>query len=64
MIFTSNYLIYCPFSYEKIQDNWLLDIELYSEEFRADFISMQMEELNIECAYEKNAEAIQQISGE
>lgn len=45
---TSNYLIYCPFSYEKIQDNWLLDIELYSEEFRADFISMQMEELNIE----------------
>ena len=43
----SDFLVYCPLSYDDVQENWLLDIELYSEEFRADFISMQMEELNI-----------------
>lgn len=42
-----NYLIYCPFSFDDVQDDWLQDIELYSEEYRADFISMQMDELNI-----------------
>ena len=46
---TSNYLIYDPLSYAKDQhDDWLLDIKLYSEEFRADLVSLQMEELNIE----------------
>ena len=44
---TSNYLIYCPLSYEKPEDNWLLDIELYSEEFRADLISIWMDEMGI-----------------
>ena len=44
---TSNYLIYCPLSYEKPEENWLLDIELYSEEFRADLISIWMDELGI-----------------
>lgn len=44
---TSNYLVYCPLSYEKPEDNWLLDIELYSEEFRADLISIWMDELEI-----------------
>ena len=43
----SNYLVYSPLSYVDEQDNWLQDIEYYSEIFRADFISMQMEELNI-----------------
>ena len=27
----SNYLVYNPISYADIRDNWLLDIELYSE---------------------------------
>ena len=27
---TNNYLVYCPISYEKPDDNWLTDIELYS----------------------------------
>lgn len=46
---TSNYLIYDPLAYEKDQkDDWLLDIKLYSEEFHADLISLQMEELHIE----------------
>lgn len=47
---TSNYLIYNPFSYAQPQDDWLRDIELFSEEYRADFISMQMSELNIEAS--------------
>lgn len=46
---TGDYLIYDPLSYEKDQhDDWLLDIKLYSEEFRADLVSLQMEELFVE----------------
>ncbi|HJB36863.1 MAG TPA: BREX-1 system phosphatase PglZ type A [Candidatus Acutalibacter ornithocaccae] len=44
---TGNYLIYNPFSYAAPQDDWLRDIELYSEEFRADYYSILMSELNI-----------------
>lgn len=43
----SNYLVYNPLSYSDIRDNWLLDIELYSEEFRADLLSIRMQELNM-----------------
>ena len=45
-----NYLVYDPLSYEKEgRDDWLLDIKLYSEdEFRADLVSLQMEELLVE----------------
>ena len=44
---TSNYLVYCPMSYETEEDDWLLDVELYGEEFRADQISMWMDEMQI-----------------
>jgi len=43
----SNFLIYCPVNYEKLEDNWLLDVQLYSEEFRADLISLWMDEMHI-----------------
>ena len=43
----SNYLVYNPLSYADIKDNWLLDIELYSEEFRADLLSIRMQELKL-----------------
>ena len=43
----SNYLLYVPVSHESKEDNWLLDIELYSEQFRADLVSMWMEELSV-----------------
>ena len=43
----SNYLVYNPISYSDVRDNWLLDIELYSEEFRADLLSIRMQELNM-----------------
>ena len=32
---TTNYLVYSPCVYNCPDDNWLLDVELYSEEFRA-----------------------------
>ena len=44
---TSNYLVYRPFAYESDEDNWLLDIELYGDEFRADLVSMWMDEMGI-----------------
>ncbi len=47
---TGNYLIYNPFSYAAPQDDWLRDIELYSEEFRADYYSILMSELNIHAS--------------
>ena len=43
----SNYLVYCPLSYEKPEKNWLLNIELYSEEFRADLNSIWMDEMGL-----------------
>ena len=42
---TSNYLVYVPFAYERQEDNWLLDLELASESFRADLVSMWMQEM-------------------
>ena len=44
---TSNYLVYRPFTYESDEDNWLLDVELYGEEFHADLVSMWMDEMGI-----------------
>lgn len=44
---SNNYLVYSPVSYDSLEDNWLLDIELYSEEFRADLISIWMDEMGI-----------------
>ncbi len=44
---TGNYLVYRPFAYESDEDNWLLDMELYGEEFRADLVSMWMDEMCI-----------------
>jgi len=47
---SGNYLIYNPFSYADPKDNWLLDIEKFSEEYRSDLISTRMNELNIEAS--------------
>ena len=44
---TNNYLVYCPLRYEKPEDNWLINIELYSEEFRADLNSIWMDEMGL-----------------
>ena len=44
---TTNYLVYSPLVYNRPDDNWLLDVELYSEEFRADLISIWMDEMGL-----------------
>lgn len=42
-----NFLLYNPMSYNKAEKDWLLDVELYSEEFRADLIAIWMDEMGI-----------------
>lgn len=42
----SNYVLYNPFNTD-MEDDWLLDIKLFSDEFRADQLSMWMQEMNI-----------------
>lgn len=44
----SDYLVYDPFSYPTTRENWLRDILLYSESFRADLTSMRLAELSAE----------------
>ena len=36
-----------PYIYNRPDDNWLLDVEHYSEEFRADLISIWMDEMGL-----------------
>ena len=43
---SSNYLLYCPINYPDLE-NWLLPIQLYSEEFRADLTAIWMDEMGI-----------------
>ena len=42
----SDYLVYNPFT-DPPQEDWLRDVALYSEEFRADLTSLRMAELSI-----------------
>lgn len=42
-----NFLLYNPMNYEKPDEDWLIDVELYSEEFRADLIAIWMDEMGI-----------------
>ena len=44
---TSNYLVYSPITYESTEDDWLLNIELYSEAFRADLVSIWLNEVDL-----------------
>ncbi|MBQ6828848.1 MAG: hypothetical protein IJO46_12625, partial [Thermoguttaceae bacterium] len=48
----SDFLIYAPLQVENGQANWLRDVELWSEEFRADAVSMQTSRLQIEKSAE------------
>jgi hypothetical protein len=63
---TSDYLVYDPLSYEKDHhDDWLLDIKQYSgDEFRADLVSLQMEELLVDpsSAMRKTMKLLRQVS--
>ena len=48
---TSNYLVYNPLSFDKPDDDWLMDVKLYSEEFRADLLSMWMDEMGLPSGF-------------
>ena len=41
----SNYLVYNPLTFERDDDDWLLNVKLYSENFSADLISIWIEEM-------------------
>lgn len=43
----TNFLVYDTSSFDDPKDNWMWDIELYSEMFRADYLSTLLEEMNI-----------------
>jgi len=43
----SSYLVYCPMSFGRPEDNWLINVQLYSEEFRADLNSIWMDEMGL-----------------
>lgn len=43
----TNFLVYDTSSFDDPKDNWMWDIELYSESFRADYISTLLEEMDI-----------------
>ena len=44
---TTNFLVYDPRSFTKNDDNWLINVQLYSEEFRADLNSIWMDEMGL-----------------
>ncbi len=44
---TSNFLVYTTRVFDRYDDDWILNVELYSEEFRADLQSVWMEEMHI-----------------
>lgn len=43
----SDFLVYCPLIFNEKEDNWINDIMRYSEEFRADLVSIQINEMNL-----------------
>lgn len=43
----NNYLVYSPLIFNKPDENWLIHIELYSEEFRADLNYIWISEMNL-----------------
>jgi len=43
----SSYLVYCPLTFSRPEDNWLINVQLYSEEFRADLNSIWMDEMGL-----------------
>ncbi len=42
----TNYLVYNPLHTNQ-ENDWFLDVKLYSEEYRADLISRWMQDMNI-----------------
>ena len=43
----TNFLVYDPLTFQRDDDNWLINVQLYSEEFRADQNSIWMDEMGL-----------------
>ena len=43
----NDYLVYCPVSFIDKENNWLLNVQLYSEEFKSDVVSIWLNEMNM-----------------
>lgn len=43
----ANFLVYCPWQPERLEEDWLLNVELWGETFRADRVSLWMEEMGL-----------------
>lgn len=44
---SGNYVVYSPISYAEPDDNWLIGMEQYSEEYRSDLNSIWMSEMGL-----------------
>jgi hypothetical protein len=44
---SSNFLVYQPLSFNRDDENWLINVQIYSEEFRADINSIWMDEMGL-----------------
>ena len=44
---TSDYLVYDPRSFSSDDDNWLINVQLYSEEYRTDQVSMWIDQMEL-----------------
>jgi uncharacterized protein (TIGR02687 family) len=44
---TSNFLVYQPLRFQQEDDNWLVNVQLYSEEFHADRNSIWMDQMGL-----------------
>ena len=44
---SSDFLVYDPRSFVRDDDNWLINVQLYSEEFRSDLISIWVDEMGL-----------------
>lgn len=44
----TNFLVYDPLTFQRDDDNWLINVQLYSEEFRADQNSIWMDEMGLD----------------
>lgn len=42
-----NFLVYCPLTYKRPDDDWLINVRLYHEEFHAELASMRIIELGL-----------------
>ncbi|WP_277222171.1 BREX-1 system phosphatase PglZ type A [Peptoniphilus vaginalis] len=43
----SDYLVYCPLRFDNPEDNWIEDVFIYSEIYRADLVTVQIDNMDL-----------------